>query len=161
MKSISRFHAMNAAPTSSARLKRLHASQETVVVCGAGGFIIGHLVKSLIDDGVKAIRAVDNKPLHAWHQRINGAENLSLDLQDKENCRAVAKGASIVYQLAADMGGMGFIDSHRALCMLSVLTIWGDGRQTRSLLGALGAAARWLGPDLSLDRGPSLPSTLR
>ena len=136
MKSISRFNAMNAAPKPSASLKPLHTSQETVVVCGAGGFIGGHLVKSLLDDGVRAVRAVDNKPLHSWHQRMNGVENLSLDLQDKENCRAVARGASIVYQLAADMGGMGFIENNRALCMLSVLT------NTHMLLAARDAGVK-------------------
>jgi GDP-D-mannose 3',5'-epimerase len=136
MKPTSRFHAMHLASSPSAGLNPLHRSQETVVVCGAGGFIGGHLVKSLIDDGVKAIRAVDIKPLHEWQQRMDGVENLSLDLQDKENCRAVAKGASMVYQLAADMGGMGFIESNRALCMLSVLT------NTHMLLAARDAGVK-------------------
>jgi len=95
---------------------------ETAVVCGAGGFIGGHLVKSLIANGVKVVRAVDVKPLEDWYQTTEGVENLSLDLKDKENCMVAADGASLVYQLAADMGGMGFIENNKALCMLSVLT---------------------------------------
>jgi GDP-D-mannose 3', 5'-epimerase len=95
---------------------------ETAVVCGAGGFIGGHLVKGLIASGVKVVRAVDVKPLEEWYQATEGVENLSLDLKDKENCLTAAEGVSLVYQLAADMGGMGFIENNKALCMLSVLT---------------------------------------
>jgi nucleoside-diphosphate-sugar epimerase len=95
---------------------------ETAVVCGAGGFIGGHLVKSLIASGVNVVRAVDVKPLEDWYQVTGGVENLSLDLKDKENCVIAAKDVSLVYQLAADMGGMGFIENNKALCMLSVLT---------------------------------------
>jgi GDP-D-mannose 3',5'-epimerase len=95
---------------------------ETAVVCGAGGFIGGHLVKGLIGNGVKVVRAVDVKPLEDWYQVTEGVENLSLDLKDKENCMIAADGVSQVYQLAADMGGMGFIENNKALCMLSVLT---------------------------------------
>jgi GDP-D-mannose 3',5'-epimerase len=95
---------------------------ETAVVCGAGGFIGGHLVKSLIEDGIKVVRAVDVKPLHEWYQVTEGIENLSLDLKNKKNCMVAAENVSLVYQLAADMGGMGFIENNKALCMLSVLT---------------------------------------
>jgi GDP-D-mannose 3',5'-epimerase len=95
---------------------------ETAVVCGAGGFIGGHLVKGLIASGVKVVRAVDVKPLEDWYQTTEGVENLSLDLKDKHNCLTAADGVSLVYQLAADMGGMGFIENNKALCMLSVLT---------------------------------------
>ena len=93
-----------------------------VVVCGAGGFIGGHLVKSLLDNGVNVIRAVDVKPLDEWYQTLPGVSNLSLDLKDKDNCMKAAQGAQVVFQLAADMGGMGFIENNKALCMLSVLT---------------------------------------
>ncbi len=92
------------------------------VVCGAGGFIGGHLVKSLLDSGVTEVQAVDSKPLEEWYQRFDGVENLSLDLKDKTNCYIAAEGMDAVFQLAADMGGMGFIENNRALCMLSVLT---------------------------------------
>ena len=95
---------------------------ETAVVCGAGGFIGGHLVKGLIANGVEVVRAVDVKPLDEWYQVTDGVENLALDLKDKENCLVAADGVSLVYQLAADMGGMGFIENNKALCMLSVLT---------------------------------------
>jgi GDP-D-mannose 3',5'-epimerase len=94
---------------------------QRVVVCGAGGFIGGHLVKSLQARGASEIRAVDIKPLDEWYQKTAGVENLSLDLQDKDNCRQATKGVDAVFQLAADMGGMGFIENNRALCMLSVL----------------------------------------
>ena len=95
---------------------------ETAVVCGAGGFIGGHLVKSLTASGIKVIRAVDVKPVAEWYQVTEDVENLSLDLKDKENCFIAANGVTTVYQLAADMGGMGFIENNKALCMLSVLT---------------------------------------
>jgi nucleoside-diphosphate-sugar epimerase len=95
---------------------------ETAVVCGAGGFIGGHLVKSLIANGVNVVRAVDVKPLEDWYQITEGVESLSLDLKDKANCMVAAEGVTQVYQLAADMGGMGFIENNKALCMLSVLT---------------------------------------
>jgi len=91
------------------------------LICGGGGFIGGHLVKSLIADGVDVIRAVDIKPIGEWYQVAPDVENLVLDLQDKVNCYRAARGADLVFQLAADMGGMGFIENNKALCMLSVL----------------------------------------
>jgi nucleoside-diphosphate-sugar epimerase len=94
---------------------------QKVVVCGAGGFIGGHLIKDLVASGVGEVRAVDIKPLNEWYQTVPRVENLSLDLQDKQNCYRAVEGASAVFQLAADMGGMGFIENNRALCMLSVL----------------------------------------
>jgi len=93
---------------------------ETAVVCGAGGFIGGYLVRALLDAGV-AVRAVDIKPLDEWYQIAPAAESLALDLKDRANCFAAVKDVSLVYQLAADMGGMGFIENNKALCMLSVL----------------------------------------
>jgi nucleoside-diphosphate-sugar epimerase len=109
---------------------------EKAVVCGAGGFIGGHLVKSLLENGVEVIRAVDVKPLDEWYQVTDGVENLSLDLKDQASCHVAAKGASLVYQLAADMGGMGFIENNKALCMLSVLT------NTHMLIAAKDARAK-------------------
>ena len=93
-----------------------------VVVCGAGGFIGGHLVKSLLQNGADVIRAVDVKPMDEWYQATPGVESLVLDLKDKDSCMQTAQGAEVVFQLAADMGGMGFIENNKALCMLSVLT---------------------------------------
>ncbi len=95
---------------------------QKLVVCGAGGFIGGHLVKHLVAGGASEVRAVDIKPFDQWYQSTPGVENLSLDLREKKNCDRVAEGMDGIFQLAADMGGMGFIENNKALCMLSVLT---------------------------------------
>lgn len=94
---------------------------EIIVVCGAGGFIGGHLVADLQRTGVARIRAVDIKPRHEWHQVSASAENLQLDLREADDCRRAVRDARVVYNLAADMGGMGFIENNKAACMLSVL----------------------------------------
>ncbi len=93
-----------------------------VVICGAGGFIGGHLVKDLIADGIHVVRAIDNKPLEEWHQISREVENIVDDLSSLDACRRATRNADVVFQLAADMGGMGFIQNNKALCMLSVLT---------------------------------------
>jgi nucleoside-diphosphate-sugar epimerase len=91
------------------------------VVTGAGGFIGGHLTKALLAEG-KSVRAVDRKPLAEWYQAHQGAQNLVRDVSDITACREVLDGgAGEVFNLAADMGGMGFIEFHKAECMLSVL----------------------------------------
>jgi nucleoside-diphosphate-sugar epimerase len=100
----------------------MNVKDQTAVVCGAGGFIGGHLVKSLLASGVKAVRAVDIKPVDRWQQVSAEAENVQGDLKELRCCEAAVRGAGVVYQLAADMGGMGFIENNKALCMLSVLT---------------------------------------
>jgi len=100
----------------------MNLAGQTAVVCGAGGFIGGHLVKGLLASGVKVVRAVDVKPLDQWYQRTEGVENISADLKELANCHTAVQGVQLVYQLAADMGGMGFIENNKALCMLSVLT---------------------------------------
>jgi GDP-D-mannose 3', 5'-epimerase len=92
-----------------------------IVVTGAGGFIGGHLVADLRRQGFQRIRAVDVKPLNDWYQRFADVENLCLDLNLKENCQTAARDAWQVFNLAANMGGMGFIEKNKALCMLSVL----------------------------------------
>jgi GDP-D-mannose 3',5'-epimerase len=94
---------------------------EVVVVGGGGGFIGGHLVARLLDEGC-AVRAADVKPMSEWYQVHAAAENLELDLSRAQDCATAVKEASQVYNLAADMGGMGFIENNKALCMLSVLT---------------------------------------
>lgn len=91
-----------------------------IVVAGAGGFIGGHLVKELLRKG-NSVRAVDIKPLNEWYQVSEEADNLVLDLKIKENCYRAVNGYNEVFNLAADMGGMGFIENNKALCMLSVL----------------------------------------
>jgi len=92
-----------------------------VVVTGGGGFIGGALVASLRQQGYKRIRAVDVKPQEHWYQRFPDVENLTLDLNLRDSCDTAAKGAYEIYNLAANMGGMGFIEKNKALCMLSVL----------------------------------------
>jgi nucleoside-diphosphate-sugar epimerase len=94
---------------------------DLIVVCGAGGFIGGHLVADLIRQGHRAIRAVDQKPFEEWYQKFPGVENVQLNLQGADACDQALRGAHTVYNLAADMGGMGFIENNKALCMLSVL----------------------------------------
>ena len=96
-------------------------SSGKIIVCGGGGFIGGHLVADLLRQGHKDIRSVDVKPFSEWYQFSPKVENLQLDLQEKEACDKALKDADTVYNLAADMGGMGFIENNRALCMLSVL----------------------------------------
>jgi len=94
--------------------------RETIVVAGGGGFIGGHLVGQLRAEG-KKVRSVDVKPFDEWYQRFDDVENLRLDLQRREDCERACEGAADVYNLAADMGGMGFIENNKCLCMLSVL----------------------------------------
>lgn len=95
-------------------------SGKLMVVTGGGGFIGGHLVAQLLKQGHR-VRSVDAKPLDQWQQRFPEAENVVADLKDLANCRKACQGADAVYNLAADMGGMGFIETHKAECMLSVL----------------------------------------
>jgi nucleoside-diphosphate-sugar epimerase len=92
-----------------------------VVVAGGGGFIGGHLVARLRRQGYTRVRSVDVKPIDDWYQAIPGVDNQRLDLRRREDCERAVEGASEVYNLAADMGGMGFIENNKALCMLSVL----------------------------------------
>src|SRR6201997_3145867 len=92
-----------------------------IVVTGAGGFIGGSLVAALRARGHEKIRAVDIKPVEEWYQKFEDVENLALDLNLKENCEIAAEGGWEIYNLAANMGGMGFIEHNKALCMLSVL----------------------------------------
>jgi len=97
------------------------STQKKIVVCGAGGFIGGHLVADLLRQGHTNLRAVDIKPLDEWYQKFDQVENLVLDLGEKEACEKALEGTAHVYNLAADMGGMGFIENNKALCMLTVL----------------------------------------
>ncbi len=91
-----------------------------ILIGGAGGFIGGHLTSDLLKKG-HTIRAVDIKPIAEWYQSFPEAENLVLDLREKQNCYDSTEGCDEVYNLAADMGGMGFIETNKALCMISVL----------------------------------------
>jgi GDP-D-mannose 3',5'-epimerase len=95
--------------------------EDLIVITGAGGFIAGALTRYFHDLGFKRIRAVDRKPLPEWYQRVPGVECLSMDLSEKENAIRAVEGAVEVYNLAADMGGMGFIERFRVECLRSVL----------------------------------------
>jgi GDP-D-mannose 3',5'-epimerase len=91
------------------------------LICGAGGFIGGHLVKNLMDEGHELI-CVDIKPKEFWFQIFDQNTNYSLDLKDYQNCRKVCEqDIDYVYNMACNMGGMGFIENNKAECMLSVL----------------------------------------
>jgi nucleoside-diphosphate-sugar epimerase len=94
---------------------------DLIVITGAGGFIAGALVRYFHDRGFTRIRAVDKKPLPDWYQRVPGVESLSLDVSQEAHCRRVCEGAVEVYNLAADMGGMGFIERFRIQCLRSIL----------------------------------------
>jgi GDP-D-mannose 3', 5'-epimerase len=96
-------------------------TKKTNLVTGAGGFIGGALISALRAQGNRDIRGVDVKPFDEWYQRFDDVDNLSLDLNLLENCETAAEGAGDIYNLAANMGGMGFIENNKALCMLSVL----------------------------------------
>lgn len=91
-----------------------------ILVAGAGGFIGGHLIGRLVEEG-HAVRAIDSKALSHWYQTHDGPENLTLDVSRREVAHEAVKGCSQVFDLAADMGGMGFIENNKARCMLSVL----------------------------------------
>ena len=106
------------------------------LVAGAGGFIGGHLVAKLRERGDGDIRAVDVKPQGSWYQQFPDVENLTLDLTLLDDARKAADGVDTIYNLAADMGGMGFIENNRALCMLTVL------ESTHMLVAARDAGVR-------------------
>jgi GDP-D-mannose 3',5'-epimerase len=97
------------------------APNELILVTGAGGFIGGHLVAKLRSQGYRRLRAVDIKPLEQWYQRFDDVENQVLDLTIRENCQLAVHKAHYVFNLASDMGGMGFIELNKALCMITVL----------------------------------------
>jgi nucleoside-diphosphate-sugar epimerase len=94
---------------------------DLIVIAGAGGFIGGGLAKYFQNRGFTRIRAIDKKPLPDWYQRVPGVESVCLDLSDSANCEKVCRDAAEVYNLAADMGGMGFIERFRIECLRSIL----------------------------------------
>ncbi len=96
-------------------------NNKLVLVAGGGGFIGGHLIARLRQEGYNRVRCVDIKPTSEWYQIFDDVENVQADLKLIENCRRACEDASLVFNLAADMGGMGFIENNKALCMLSVL----------------------------------------
>ena len=92
-----------------------------IVVAGGGGFIGGHLIADLLRRGHTNIRSVDLQPQHQWHQIFESVDNVVADLKERRSCDQACRDAAEVYNLACDMGGMGFIENNKALCMLSVL----------------------------------------
>jgi GDP-D-mannose 3',5'-epimerase len=102
-------------------MDRSISSTDPILVAGAGGFIGGWLVRHLRESGFTTIRAVDIKPLPQWYQRFDDVDNRVEDLRSLETCKRVVDGIAHVYNLACDMGGMGFIEANRAACMISVL----------------------------------------
>ncbi|MGD0572388.1 MAG: NAD-dependent epimerase/dehydratase family protein [Sedimentisphaerales bacterium] len=94
---------------------------DLIVIAGAGGFIAGSLARYFHDRGFTRIRAIDKKPLPEWYQRVPGVECLCMDLSIEANCKKACEGAVEVYNLAADMGGMGFIERFRIECLRSIL----------------------------------------
>src|SRR5437870_12670355 len=105
-----------------------------IVGLGGGGFIVGHLVDDLLRQG-NQVRSVDVNPFEEWFQMFPESENLQLDLREKESCERAVADVDLVYDLDADMGGMGFTENNKALCMLSVLI------NTRMLMATKGAGA--------------------
>jgi nucleoside-diphosphate-sugar epimerase len=94
---------------------------DLIVITGAGGFIAGALTRYFCEQGFTRIRAIDKKPLPEWYQRVPGVESLCMDLSYRDNCVRACEGAVEVYNLAADMGGMGFIERFRVECLRSIL----------------------------------------
>src|SRR5690348_15904920 len=92
-----------------------------IVITGAGGFIGGTLARYFLDKGFTRIRGVDKKPLDEWYQRIPEVQNVRLDCSEPDACAAACEDATEVYNLAADMGGMGFIERFRVECLRSIL----------------------------------------
>jgi nucleoside-diphosphate-sugar epimerase len=107
--------------TKEVKLTRDMKKDDLILIAGAGGFIAGALTRYFHDQGFTRIRAVDRKPLPDWYQHVPGVENLCLDLSEKENAIHAVEGAVEVYNLAADMGGMGFIERFRIQCLRSIL----------------------------------------
>ena len=108
-------------PKTPKRIEDHRSKDDLLVITGAGGFIAGSLVRYFHDKGFRRIRAVDKKPLDQWYRRTQGVEEMVLDVSYRDNCVGACEGAVEVYNLAADMGGMGFIERFRVECLRSVL----------------------------------------
>ncbi|HEV2879178.1 MAG TPA: NAD-dependent epimerase/dehydratase family protein [Candidatus Eremiobacteraceae bacterium] len=93
----------------------------TILIAGGGGFIGGWMAQEALKRGFAYVRNVDIKPFEEWYQVHSDADNLILDLRNPDDCRRALRGVDYVINLAADMGGMGYIEAHRARCMISVL----------------------------------------
>jgi GDP-D-mannose 3',5'-epimerase len=103
------------------RIDRNLGKDDLIVIAGAGGFIAGAMTRRFHNLGFTRIRAIDRKPVPEWYQRVEGVECVSLDLSEKDNAIRAVEGAVEVYNFAADMGGMGFIERFRVECLRSIL----------------------------------------
>jgi len=103
------------------KAKSVLQKDDLIVIAGAGGFIAGALARYFHEQGFTRIRAVDKKPIYQWYQHVPGVESLCLDLSYEDNCKRACEDAVEVYNLAADMGGMGFIELFRIECLRSIL----------------------------------------
>ena len=92
-----------------------------ILIAGAGGFIGGHLASRFNKDKNIQLVCADIKPKEYCFQTFEDAENYSIDLKDYNNTTKVTEGVDYIYNLACNMGGMGFIENNKAECMLSVL----------------------------------------
>lgn len=123
---------------------------DIILVTGVGGVVGGHVVAHLLREGYRRIRAVDPKPLRDWQQPFSSVDNRTLDLRSRAACEAVCRGARFVYHLAADMGGMGYIERHKTECMLSVLI-------DAHLFDAAAQAQTEASPLREVDAYPAMP----
>jgi nucleoside-diphosphate-sugar epimerase len=144
--------------------------EDLVLVTGGGGFIGGHLVAELRERGFERVRSVDVKPLDEWYQVFDDVENLQLDLRLRDACEQAAADTAEIFNLAADMGGMGFIENNKAACMLSVLInthmlmAAKDARTKRFMFGSSACvynASKQTSPDVvalvEADAYPAMP----
>jgi GDP-D-mannose 3', 5'-epimerase len=105
----------------SLQMSKNDSSDDLIVITGGGGFIAGNLALYFKNKGFRRLRVVDKKPLDDWYLRVPGVESLCLDVSQPEHCQRACDGAMEVYNLAADMGGMGFIERYRVECLRSIL----------------------------------------
>ena len=100
--------------------EEIRVKKKKILVAGAGGFIGGWLIKELLKDFGNQVISVDIKPMAEWYQRFEGVPEIVADLRDNRSADQLVEGVDVIYNLAADMGGMGFIENNKALCMMSV-----------------------------------------
>ena len=128
-------------------------------------------MRYLQENGFTDLRAVDIKPFDEWYQVLPGVDNRVADLRSLETCHDAVRGVAHVYNLACDMGGMGFIEANKAACMISVLInthllmAGQGGRRPAALLLVVGVHLQRRPPALlrrdRAARGGRLPGAAR